>query len=226
VFATQHDIPPSLRQGDIISDVFFPLTRLASLKYLATYSSGTDVAFDLKPYIETPAGSIKKYAQALCHGVVAHGAVISQCCDLDKKHPKASFSLCRLIPFDLAKYKNSTALKSNIDPWGNENPHFQFFYFGQISGMPGEYIGDFGLLTSLGWSDYDLMLKKKVHQLDDLNRNKFRVKVGAYFGRPADEDVKAGLSDPYSVDVTNAAKPAKLRGIGSILTKFFGKLIR
>jgi len=61
----------------------------------------------------------------------------------------------------------------------------------------GEYLADFGLLTSFGWPDYDLILGKKVHQLDNENRNKFRVKVGALFGRPTEEDRLAGLSNPY-----------------------------
>jgi hypothetical protein len=144
-----------------------------------------------------PQGSRKQYVQAICHGVVAHGAIISQCCDLDKKHPKNSFSLCRLIPFERVRYKNVEALVNNIDPWGPENPHFQFFYYGRLDGLEGEYLADFGLLTTVGWPDYDLILRKKMHQLDSLNRNKFRVKVGAFFGRPAEEDTAAGLANPY-----------------------------
>jgi hypothetical protein len=198
VFAAGHDNPPSLRQGDIIASVFFPLARPSLLKYLATYRSGSDIEIDLEPLVETPLGSRKQYVQAVSHGVVAHGAIISQCCDLDKKHPKASFSLCRLIPLERARYKKVEALVDNIDPWGAENPHFQFFYYGQVDGLEGEYLADFGLLTSLSWSDYDLVLRKKVHQLDDLNRNKFRVKVGAFFGRPTDEDAAAGLGNPYA----------------------------
>jgi hypothetical protein len=197
VFAPEHDIPPSLRQGDIIGNVFFPLTRPGLLKYLATYASGTETNIGLEPFIEAPPGSKKSYVQSISHGVVAHGAVISQCCDLDRKHPKASFSLCRLIPFEQARYKNVEALKNNIDPWGPENPHFQFFYFGAIDGLNGEYLADFGLLMSLGWTDYNLILGKKLHQLDALNRNKFRVKVGAFFGRPPEEDSLAGLANPY-----------------------------
>jgi hypothetical protein len=197
VFATEQDNPPSLRQGDIIASVFFPLTRPNLLKYIASYNSGSDVEIEVDPVVETWQGSRRSYTQAICHGVVAHGAVISQCCDLDRKHPKNSFSLCRLVPLDRARYKNVDALLNNIDPWGPENPHFQFFYLGQIDGLQGEYIADFALLMSLGWTDYNLILAKKVHQLDDLNRNKFRVKVGAFFGRPMDEDVAAGLANPY-----------------------------
>jgi hypothetical protein len=214
MFAPAHDNPACLRQGDIIGDLFFPLTRPALLKYLATYGSGSGIDVKLEPFSEIPPGSKKKYVQSLCHGVVAHGAVISQCCDLDKKHPKPSFSLCRLILFEQAKYRNVEALLNNIDPWGQENPHFQFFYLGPIGGLEGEYLADFGLLTSLGWADYDVALAKKVHQLDDLNRNKFRVKVGAFFSRPTDEDTAAGLGNPYG-----PAAPAapslfeRLRGI-------------
>jgi hypothetical protein len=197
MFAAQHDNPPSLRQGDIIANVFFPLARPASLKFLGTYASGSGTNIVLEPFVETPQGSRKQYLQVISHGVVAHGAVLSQCCDLDTKHPKSSFSLCRLIAFERNRYKHVDALIGNIDPWGSENVHYQFFYVGKIDGLEGEYLADFALLTSCGWTDYEFILRKKVHQLDNLNRNKFRVKLGAFFGRPTDDDVKAGLGNPY-----------------------------
>jgi hypothetical protein len=99
--------------------------------------------------------------------------------------------------FERNRYKNVDALINNIDPWGSENPHYQFFYLGKIDGLEGEYLADFALLTSFGWPDYEFILRKKLNQLDDLNRNKFRVKVGAFFGRPTDDDMKAGLVNPY-----------------------------
>ena len=211
MFATQPDNPPTLRQGDIISDVFFPLTRPELLRYLSTYTSGSAEGIRVAPYVEVPTGSRKRYVQSISHGVVAHGAIISQCCDLDKKHPKTSFSLCRLIPFETSRYRNIEALTNNIDPYGAENPHYQFFYLGAITGLEGEYLTDFALLTSLAWCDYDLILKKKIHQLDDLNRNKFRVKIGAFFGRPTQEDTDAGLANPY--EPTKPIAPTLLRRV-------------
>lgn len=213
MFAPQHDYPPSLRQGDVVASVFFPLPRPESLKYLASYVSGAGTKLELQPFVESPPKSTKQYVLAASHGVVAHGSVISQCCDLDRKHPKASFSLCRLIPFERTRYRNVDALMGNIDPWGLENPHFQFFYLGQINGLDGEYVADFGLLTSLSWLDYESVLSKKVHQLDSLNRNKFRVKVGAFFGRPTEEDSDGGLANPYAPTV--AANKGWLKRIGS-----------
>jgi hypothetical protein len=215
MFAPQPDKPPSLRQGDVIADVFFPLSRPGLLKYLATYDSGSDLSMKLQPFIEAPPGSTKKYVQAISHGIVAHGAVISQCCDLDRAHPRTSFSLCRLVRLERSRFRNVEALINNIDPWGAEKPHFQFFYVGSIGGLDGEYLADFGLLSSFSWADYGLILGKKVYQLDDLNRNKFRVKVGAFFGRPTDEDTKAGLANPYD------PAPIKKQGIFAGLRAFF-----
>jgi hypothetical protein len=192
-----HDNPPSLRQGDIIGNVLFPLSRPAVLKYLGTYSSGAGTDIDLKAYVDRPAGAKKDYVQCITHGVVGPGSVMSQCCDLDRKHPKPSFSVCRIVPFMSGQFKNVEALVNNIDPWGRENPHFQFFYIGKVNGLEGEYLADFGLVTSFSWADYELILGKKVHQLDDINRNRFRVKVGAFWGRPTQEDVDAGLANPY-----------------------------
>lgn len=209
MFAQRHDSPPSLRQGDVIADVFFPLTRPSLLRYLATYESGSGTHLRLQPLIEVPVGSRKEYVQSLSHGVVAHGAVMNQCCDLDRRHPKLSFSLCRLILFERDRYKHVDALINNIDPWGPENPHFEFFYIGQIDGLEGEYLADFGLLTSFGWSDYNFILGKKLHQLNDLNRNKFRVKVGAFWSRPPEEDVQTGMANPYEPAVP--AAPAFLQ---------------
>lgn len=216
MFAPQHDSPPSLRQGDIIADIFFPLTRPTLLRYLGNYNAGSDVNITLEPLVETPPKSRRSYLQSVAHGIVAHGAVISQCCDLDRKHPKTSFSVCRLLRFESSRYKNPQSLIQNIDPWGPENPHFQFFYVGQVNGLVGEYLADLALLTSFGWTDYEVILDKKIHQLDDLNRNKFRVKVGAFFGRPMDEDVAAGLANPWQTEPP-VVRPTLVRRILSKL---------
>ena len=199
MFAPVHDIPASLRQGDVVSDVFFPLTKPDLLKYIGSYKSGSGTVIQLEPIIEKPVGARNEYVQSVSHGVVAHGAVISQCCDLDDAHhPKNSFSLCRLVRVDRSRFRNLEVLTNNVDPLGPEKAHLQFFYYGKVDGLEGEYMADFALLTSLGWGDYKLILRKKKHQLDDVNRNKFRVKVGAFFGRPMAEDVAAGLANPYA----------------------------
>jgi hypothetical protein len=70
----------------------------------------------------------------------------------------------------------------------------------------------------VGWADYDLILSKKVHQLDPLNRNKFRVKVGAVFGRPAEEDAAAG--DLQTAGPLLARMESQIRNVNQALTSF------
>jgi hypothetical protein len=53
-------------------------------------------------------------------------------------------------------------------------------------------------VLSCPWADYELILLRKKLQLDALGRNKFRVKAGAWYGRPPKEDVDAGLADPWN----------------------------
>ena len=58
-------------------------------------------------------------------------------------------------------------------------------------------MADFGQVMTVSWVDYDHALKHKIAELDDLHRAMFRVKVGAHFGRVAQEDKDAGYEDPY-----------------------------
>jgi hypothetical protein len=201
------DDPPCLRQGDIVADLFFALPRQAAVRYLGTYRNGTEVNVSVDPVIDRPAGARRQYLSALTLGVVGHGAVMSQCCDLDRTHPKASFVVCRLIPLDRARFRNIEALIANINPYGDAPAHLQFFFLGEIPGLAGEYIADFALTLTVPWNEYEYVLRKKILQLDPVNRNRFRVKVGAHYGRPTPEDVAAGLENPYLHLPADVAEP-------------------
>jgi len=146
-----HDDPPSLRQGDIVADLFFPLPRQAAVQYMASRTEGNELNLRLEPVIDQPAGARRRYLTGVTSGIVSHGAVISQCCDLDRTHPKTSFVVCRLLPFDRARYRNPDTLAENVNPYGPINPHFQFFYLGQIQGLPGEQLADFAFTLTVPW---------------------------------------------------------------------------
>lgn len=191
------DAPPCLRQGDIVADLFFPLPRQTAVRYLGTHRNGTGVNVAIDPVIERPPGARRQYLTALTFGLVGHGAVMSQCCDLDRTHPKSSFTVCRLIPLDRARFRNIEALVTNVNPYGDVPAHLQFFFLGEIPGLAGEYLADFALTLTVPWNEYDHVLGKKILQLDPVNRNRYRVKVGAHYGRPTPEDVAAGLENPY-----------------------------
>lgn len=205
MFADQHDAPACLRQGDIVERFFFPLPRIGTTRFLAHYESGTDTKIklasaeiNLSPAVETPEGARRDYIWANVQGFFSHAAILSQCCDLDKKHPKASFVACKLSKLDEKRFNNIENLRANVDPYDpNVRSHHQFFCYGAIPGLDGEYIADFAQVACVPWADYGLILNSKKFQLNDINRNKFRVKAGAWYGRPPKEDVDAGLSEPW-----------------------------
>ena len=114
--------------------------------------------------------------------------------------PPHAFVLCKVVsvPKKIAKHLESLEnLRANLDPYGGRKAYIQNFRFGPIVGLAGEHMADFAQVTTVSWQDYDQMLKKKIAELDDLHRAMFRVKIGAHFGRVAQEDKDAGYEDPY-----------------------------
>jgi hypothetical protein len=212
MFVEKHDIPPSLRQGDLIDNVFFPLPRIKTTRFLALYESGTETKvrfspteLNFAPIIERPEGAKREYIWANVQGFFSYAAVLSQCCDVDKKHAKGSFVVCRIRALDESRFQNIDNLRANVHPYDpNVRAHHQFFYFGAAPGFEAELIADFAQVLSIPWADYSLVLERKRFQLDASNRNKFRMKAGAWFGRPSKEDVDSGLGDPWNPTARNA----------------------
>lgn len=215
MFAEQHDVPPSLRQGDIIVTLFFPLPRIGTTRFLSLYDSGTETALKLgstelnfAPVVDRPEGARREYIWANLQGFFSCAAVLSQCCDVERKRVRTSFVLCRVLKLDESRFQNIDNLRRNVDPYDPvTRAHHQFFYFGPLPSLEGEFIADFAQVVSVPWADYNLILGRKQHQLDNLSRNMFRVKAGAWFGRTPQEDADAGLGDPWN------PQPPKASGV-------------
>jgi hypothetical protein len=206
MFAQHHDTT-TLRQGDIIEDVCFPLSRIqATLKFLGTLKPGVSPQVELIPDTERIGKS--SFLTAQISVVPSFCMVLSQDCDVDRTQnpPPPSFAMCRLVPVPEKIKKDPTLferLRLNIDPYGGERPFYQLFYVGSHSRLgSGEYVADYGMPMALAWTDYNALLKRKILELDDHSRAKFRVKAGAYFARPAQEDVEAGLANPWEAEGT------------------------
>jgi hypothetical protein len=199
MFAQKTD-PTTLRQGDIITDVVFPLARMDSpTLLLGVHKEGTGENVTLAGKTEQIGRS--HYLLGQIHVVSGLCAVLSQCCDVDSKQdpPPPSLLLCRVlqVPEGLRRSKQFEALKANVDPYGTERPHYRLFYLGNLPDFPDEYLVDYGLCMTVAWRDYNQVLRRKILEMDDLTRSKFRVKAGAYFGRATSEEVTAGIADPW-----------------------------
>jgi hypothetical protein len=190
----------TLRQGDVVRDIVFPIARFDSTRVLGKPvrqedgSSGIDVVSEGSP--ERP------YQIIQVQGTLGFCAVLSQCCDVDASQnpPPHSLVLCKVLPVpkSIAKRQSShDTLIANLDPYGDRKAFIGNFWFGSIPGETWEFMADFGQVMTAPWADYSQVLSRKIAELEDLHRAKFRVKVGAHFGRVTEEDRAAGFEDPY-----------------------------
>lgn len=196
MFAQNPDVT-TLRQGDIIADVLFPLARMDKpVVFLGTYS---ETSGQLEPVTEQTRKS--RYQLAQLHATVTLCAVFSQDCDVDPKQerPPPAFVLCRVaqVPQSIINSPGYANLRENANPYGESRPYFQFFYFGALPGREGLFFADYGQVMTVSWTDYRHVLKKKILELEDVERSKFRVKAGAHVGRPSNEEIAAGIADPW-----------------------------
>lgn len=192
----------TLRQGDVISDVLFPLIRVdKATVFLGTYSRTTG---RLEPIVEETRRTRYQYAQV--GATISLAAVFSQDCDVDNRqeHPPPAFLLCRLMQVwdSLLRSAGYRSLQENIDPYGEGRPYYQLFYLIEIPGRDGVFLADYSQVVTLSWADYKHVLARKLLELEKVARSKFRVKAGAHIGRPSAEEIADGIADPWHpVDV-------------------------
>jgi len=209
-----------LRQGDIISGMIFPLPRIGEIRLLGAprNPAASDLQTSTFEPTLTPVGkSPTPWLTAQVHAAMGFCAVLGQCCEVaaDQNPPPKTLVLCRLVPVPDGIKKRPElyrTLKENVDPYGMTRAFYALFYVGDHEKLGDELVADFSQAMTLRWVDYDAILGRKILQLDDVNRNKFRVKVGAYFGRPPDEDVEAGLDDPWRTLTEAAPKNETISG--------------
>lgn len=195
---TQNPDTATLRQGDVVSEILFPLVRLDKpTLFLGTFDQATG---QFVPITEETRRS--RYETAHIGVTRTLAAVFSQDCDVDSRqeHPPPAFLVCRVLQVwnSLLQSPGYQNLVENVDPYGEEHrPYFQFFYLGEIPGREGVYLADYSQVVTIAWADYKNVLAKKLLELDSINRAKFRVKAGAHIGRATEEEVAQGIADPW-----------------------------
>src|SRR5438309_9682876 len=112
--------PDVLRQGDIIENVLFPIPRGEGSKFSAVYKGGQGPRVEVAPAYEGPPKRPKLIAHV--ESVVAHCAIMSQCCDLDpaQNPPPPSVVLCRVVPVPDSirrRQEHLGTLLDNVDPF-------------------------------------------------------------------------------------------------------------
>jgi hypothetical protein len=142
-------------------------------------------------------------------------AVLSNCCDLELRNGRVqaySVALARLRPVsndirnDAVRF---ASLRSNKDPRDPDNAgYIDYFYLEPHGCLEGsDWNVQFNQIVTLPTSDINLLLRKKVIQLDDRTRMKFKIKLAFTFGRANDDELDAGLENPWIEPLEPSAAP-------------------
>jgi hypothetical protein len=196
----------SLRQGDILEGVPFPLLDNAKLQLLGDIAP--DKNFSTIPVLNPSLHRHRddnEWTTALAPVRFGKCAVLSNCCELEPRNGKVlthAVVLARLrpIPVDIRRTPELfESLKANKDPRDRTDAGFiDQFYLEPHELLAGqEWKVQFNQVVSLPTTDMTILLGKKILQLDDRTRMKFKIKLGFTYMRPNVEEVAAGLDNPW-----------------------------
>jgi hypothetical protein len=132
-------------------------------------------------------------------------AVLSNCCDLEPRNGKVqtqAVNLARLRPITI-DIRNTperfNSLIANKDPRDSENPgYIEYFYLEPHELLQGQdWKVHYNQVVTLPTTDITILLRKKILQLDDRSRVKFKVKLGFMLMRINEAERKLGLENPW-----------------------------
>lgn len=196
-----------LRQGDIIDGIPFP--RLSSPDMLILGKVPPDASQPQVPQLAAHTTTHRDDQNWLLAQIpvrLSFCAVISQCCDLEPKHGQLlmpAFAVARLIPIPKAILNDQqrlASLRSNKDPRRGSDPgYLNFFYIPQHEKLDRkEWVVDYNQTTAIPVREFPAILSKKVLQMEDQWRVKFKIKMAICLARITDEEQKARLEDPWA----------------------------
>ena len=196
----------ALRQGDILSGVPFVLLEHGKMVVLGKLDAAYD--FARVPTISSKIHEHRGDREWVTIQVPARFclcAVLSNCCDLEARGGRVQarmVTLARLRPVSNAirsDVQKLNSLRANKDPRDQEDPgYIDYFYLEAHPLLHNqEWNVEFGQVVSIPTSDVELLLRQKVIQLDDLTRMKFKIKLAFTLGRPNEEELEAGLENPW-----------------------------
>jgi hypothetical protein len=194
-----------LRQGDILSAVPFPiiddelvaLGRLNHDRIEIPHPSIITVPREHRGRADCFTGQVKLRLVSC--------AVISHCCDLELRHGNVNLlmvTVARLIPIKTSILRDPgkiASLRANKDPRNIADPgYIDYFYLEPHEALSSaELVVDFGQMSAVLGSEYTRLLSKKVLQLRDRDRVKFKIKLASYFGRLTDEESALNIENPW-----------------------------
>jgi hypothetical protein len=209
-----------LRQGDILANMIYPLMFTQDVRFVGVMDvndlENQPPSFQVhsQPYKNLPS------LTCLLNVRIGYAAIISNCCDIepnDKNQISRTLmlALARLIPVpDSIKGDNLESLKANKNPLSLEGGpgHINRFYIPTHERLEGrDWMVDYNQVLSLSSSDLPNILKRKILQMDDESRIRFKLKIQTSFGRLSPEELASGhpwLAEPTAPEPPTPQPPA------------------
>jgi hypothetical protein len=210
----------ALRQGDIIAQIPFLLPDLDKLCVLGGLSHGEPIVVGVPCAPLTPvtheANADKGWVTVQLPARFGLFAVTSHCCELERRNgrvrtPTLLLSRLRPISNDIRRNaENFASLRANKDSANPNDPGYkEMFYLEAHAELEGhDWVINFNQTITLPTTNFDLLLARKVLQMDDRTRAKFKTKFAFSFGKYTDEEIAAGLDDPWNEPAPAAAAAA------------------
>jgi len=195
----EHADMSCLRQGDILSNLPFPLLRSGKLSFVGKIDPqtvGSDSTFTLQS--EEMRGRLYSI-QTLARIVFA--AVISQCCDIaprrgGKIEGQHTIALARLVPLPdgvLTDAESLASLRENSNPFNPGASYLGLFHVPAHARLNGEeWAIDYSQPFCIPAPELPAALKRKILQMTDESRIRFKIKLSVFYGRLTDEEIIMG----------------------------------
>jgi hypothetical protein len=207
-----------LRQGDILEGIPFPRLAAGEMSILGIISHETP-----QPHVPCLTAATmthrddSSWISAQVPVRLSYCAIISQCCDLEARNGRMvipTFALARLISIPqsiISDAQRLASLRSNKDPRVGSDPGFiNFFHVPSHSRLDGrEWIVDYNQIVSVPGREFPAILSKKILQMENDWRVKFKVKLATCLARLTEEERSAGLENPWRAKQENIKFPVK-----------------
>jgi hypothetical protein len=196
-----------LRQGDILDGVLFPRLASSEISLLGKLPlNATQVAVPNLSANTTSHRDDHGWLHAQIPARLSFCAVVSHCCDLELRNGRMtmpSFVVARLIPVPksiLEDEQRLASLRANKDPRNGRDPgYLNFFHIANNPNLDNkEWVVDYNQTVSIPGREFEAALQRKILEMDDVVRVKFKLKLAVCFARLTAEEREAGLENPWA----------------------------
>jgi hypothetical protein len=187
-----------LRQGDILANIPFPQLATKDTAFLGSASLHQLGDLQFSPQSKM----IRDLPMYVCQvqARIGFAAVVSQCCDLAPRDgnriDQPTIALARLVPISarvLNDPQKITNLRSNSDPRVPGAAFLNLFHIvarDQLNGH--DWVVDFGQIFSIPSAEFPAIMVRKILQMDDDHRVRFKIRLSASFARFTEDELAMG----------------------------------